>query len=405
MDSLITAAAARLTVGDPLGALNLIALRDDAAGLALRGIALAQLGDRQRARKLLRAAARSFGPREAVARARCIVAEAEIALVSRDLAWAARSLTAARRILEKHGDQANAAHARYLEIGKLLLSGQLTRAQDELAHMPKALPLPLQVVHELVLSQLAMRQLEPRAARTAIARATVLAKHAGINALQAEVVRAMAELEQPVARLAAGGAKRPVCLEEVAELFTSSALVIDACRHAARCGQAQVSLAKRPVLFALACALAEAWPGDVSRDALVQRAFGHRLCDESHRARLRVDIGRLRRLLGELLTITATQRGFALAPRRAEQVVVLWPPVDGEHAAMLALLSDGEAWSTSAIAMALGVSQRTAQRALDVLAADGKVESFGRGRSQRWLTRMSFGFTTTLLLPAGLPTY
>jgi tetratricopeptide (TPR) repeat protein len=405
MDSLITAAAARLAIGDPLGALNLIALRNDAASLALRGIALAQLGDRERARQLLRAAARSFGPREAVARARCVVAEAEIALVSRDLSWANRSLTAARRTLEKHGDQVNAAHARYLEIGKLLLTGQIERAHGELERVPKALPLPLRVVHELMLSQIAMRKLLPRTARTAIARATVLASHVSIAALQAEVVSAKSELEQPVARLVTDGATRSVGIDEVAELLASSALVIDGCQHAVRCGQVRVSLAKKPILLALARALAEAWPGDVSRDDLVQRAFGHRLRDESHRARLRVDIGRLRRLLRDLLTITATESGFALAPQRARRVAVLLPPVDGEHAAMLALLADGEAWSTSAIALALGVSQRTAQRALAVLATDGKVESFGRGRSQRWLTKMSLGFTTSLLLPTALPPY
>ncbi len=405
MDSLITAAAARLAVGDPLGALNLVALRNDAAGLALRGIALSQLGDRQTARQLLRTAARSFGPRESVARARCIVAEAEIALVSRDLVWAARFLSAARQTLEDHGDHENAAHACYLEIGRLLLTGQLERAQVELSLAPKALPLPLQVVHELMVAQIAMRKLLPRAARTAVARATVLANHVNIAALQAEVVNAQEQFEQPVARLVTAGTERLVGIDEVAELLDSSTLVMDGCRHVARNARVHVSLKKKPVLLALACALAEAWPADVSREDLVQRAFGHSLRDESHRARLRVDVARLRRLLHGLSTVVATDRGFALAPRHATEVAVLRPPFDGEHASMLALLSDGEAWSTSAIALAHGVSQRTAQRALDALETDGKVESFGRGRSQRWLIKTPLGFTTTLLLPSALPTY
>ncbi len=164
-----------------------------------------------------------------------------------------------------------------------------------------------------------------------------------------------------------------------------------------------VSLAKRPVLFALARALGEAWPGDVPRDALVARAFGAKIADESHRARLRVEVGRLRTVLRTLAAVSATKRGFALAPRRAREVVVLARPVEDEHAAVLAFLADGESWSSSALALALGTSQRTVQRALDSLAAAGKVQSFGRGRSRRWMTPPVPGFTTTLLLPAPLP--
>jgi DNA-binding transcriptional ArsR family regulator len=405
MDSLITAAAQRLAAGDPFAALNLIALRGDAAGLALRGIALSQLGDRDRARQLLRAAAKAFGPREAVARARCLVAEAEIALVSRDLSWAAKSLSPAGQVLERHGDLANAAHARYLEIRRLLLTGRLQPARRALAQVPAAVPLPLRVVHELIAAQIALRQLQPVAARAALHRAEVVARHAGIPALAAEVHVALADLDQPAARCIADGDSRLVRLDELVELFGSATLIVDGCRQGLRRGKTQVSLANKPVLLALACALAEAWPGDVSREQLVARAFQMRRADESLRARLRVDIARLRRLLRGLATITATERGFLLAPRRTTRVAVLLPPVEGDHAAVLALLADGEAWSTSAIAQALGSSQRTVQRALDALATDGKVESFGRGRSMRWMTRMALGFTTTLLLPAALPTH
>src|SRR5687768_10441353 len=144
MDSLITAAARALAAGDPLGALKRVALREDAPALALRGIAMAQLGDFVRAKALVRSAARAFGPKETMARARCVVAEAEIALASRDLHWPQKALDAARMTLETHGDTANAALARYLEIRRLLLIGRVDAAEQLLvelnfASMPAAL--------------------------------------------------------------------------------------------------------------------------------------------------------------------------------------------------------------------------------------------------------------------------
>src|SRR5207253_3006923 len=284
MDSLITAAARALAAGDPLGALKRVALRDDAPALALRGIAMAQLGDLARAKALLRSAARAFGPREPVARARCVVAEAEVALASRDLGWPAKALDAARATLEHHGDRANAAHARYLETRRLLL---IARVEERL-----------------------------------------------------------------------------LALDEVEALLASKALVVDACRRVVRHACTVISLAKRPVLFTLARALVDAWPGDVPRDALVARAFRAKHADESYRARLRVEVGRLRTVLRTLADVSATKQGFALAPRRAREVVVLARPVEDEHASVLAFLADGESWSSSALALALGTSQRPVQRAL-----------------------------------------
>jgi hypothetical protein len=405
MDSLITAAARALAAGDPLGALKRVALRDDAPALALRGIAMAQLGDLVRAKALLRSAARAFGPKEAVARARCIVAEAEIALVSRDLGWPAKALDAARATLEEHGDWLNAAHARYLEVRRLLLVGRLDEAERMLAGLdPTPFPPASRTAHELVVAGIAMRRLRTKAARAALARAECAARHARIPALTAEVESASLILNTPAARLIASGEERLLLLEEVEALLASEAFVVDACRHAVRQAGTVISLATRPVLFALARALGEAWPGDVPRDVLLARAFGARLADESHRARLRVEVGRLRRVLRRLADVTATKRGFALSPRRAREVVVLARPVEDEHAAALAFLADGESWSSSALALALGTSQRTVQRALDSLAAAGKVQSFGRGRARRWLTPPIPGFTTTLLLPAPLPT-
>src|SRR5882724_9215368 len=360
MDSLINAAARALAAGDPLGALNLVALRDDAPALALRGIAMAQLGDLVRAKVLLRSAARAFGPKEAVARARCVVAEAEVALASRDLGWPAKALDAARATLEGHDDRANAAHARYLQARRLLLIGRIDEAERTLAELdPAPLPPASRTAHELVVAGIAMRRLRTKAARAALARAERAARHARIPALAAEVESASHVLSTPAARLIASGEERLLLLAEVEALLASKAFVVDACRHVVRHERKVVSLATRPVLFALARALGEAWPGDVPRETLVERAFGSKLVDESHRARLRVEVARLRTVLRMLATVSATKRGFALAPRRARVVVVLARPVEDEHAAVLAFLTDGESWSSSALALALGASQRT----------------------------------------------
>ncbi|MGH8195897.1 MAG: helix-turn-helix domain-containing protein [Woeseiaceae bacterium] len=403
MDSLITAAARALAAGDPLGALNRVALRDDAPALALRGIAMAQLGDLVRAKALLRSAARAFGPKEAVARARCVVAEAEIALASRDLGWPAKRLAAARATLEAHGDRVNAAHALYLEARRLLLIGRLEEAKRTLAELdPAPFPPALRAAHELVVAGIAMRRLRTKAARAALARAERAARVAGIPALTAEVESASLVLNTPAARLIARGRERPLLLEEVEALLASHALVVDACSHVVRDEGTVISLARRPVLFTLARALGEAWPGDVPRDELVARAFRLKLADESLRARLRVEVGRLRTELRTLAGVSATKRGFALMPRRAREVVVLARPFEEKHAAVLAFLADGESWSSSALALALGTSQRTVQRALDSLAAAGKVQWFGRGRARRWMTPPVPGFATTLLLPAPL---
>jgi len=404
MDSLISAAAHALATGDPLGALKRVALRNDAPALALRGIAMAQLGDFVLAKALLRKAARAFGPKEAVARARCIVAEAEIALVSRDLSWSAKALDTAGTALERHGDRTNAAHARHLEVRRLLLIGRLDEAERALAKFDAAtLPPALRAVHELAIAGIAMRRLRIKKARAALVVAEHAARLAGIPALMAEVESAACLLNTPAARLIAPGEERLILLEEVEALLASGVLVVDACRHVVRDADTVVSLTSRPVLFALARVLGEAWPADVARSTLLARAFRAKHADESHRARLRVEVGRLRFKLRALADVNATTRGFALAPRRARKVVVLAPPVEDQHASVLAFLADGESWSSSALSLALGASARTVQRALDSLATAGKVQSYGRGRARRWITRPVPGFTTTLLLPGPLP--
>ncbi|WP_238878523.1 helix-turn-helix domain-containing protein [Achromobacter xylosoxidans] len=403
MDGLIMAAARALASGDPLGALARVALRDDAPGLALRGIALAQLGDFDRARVLVRRAACAFGTREPVARARCVVAEAEIALASRDLGWPAAALDAARATLEHHGDRRNAAYAGYLAGRRLILMGRLEQAEQVLSELdPAPFPPALRAVHELALAGIALRRVQATAARAALARAARAARAAGIPALRAEVRQASLVLKAPAAHLHRAGDTQVLRLEQVQALLASDTLVIDACRYAVHGAGRTLALASRPVLFTLAQALGRAWPGDAPRDALIALAFRTRHPDDSHRARLRVEIGRLRAVLAPLAEIRATRQGFALMPA-AGAVAVLTPPVQDRHAAVLALLADGQAWSSSALALASGASQRQVQRALDALAASGQAHSLGRGRARRWITPPLPGFATTLLLPAPLP--
>jgi hypothetical protein len=403
MDSLIAAAARALAAGDALGALKRVALRDDPPALALRGTAMAQLGEYPRARELLRRAARGFGVREELARARCVVAEAEVALAMRDLNGSPRSLAAASAMLEARADHANALQARLIAARRLLLLGRLDEAATALARLDaRGLPPSLAAVSELTAAEVALRSLRTVAARAALARAHEAADRARVPALVAEIAEARAALDRPAARRLFQGGEQALRLDEIAELLASGALVVDACRRGLRAGVVWVPLASRPVLFALARALAEAWPGDVDRQTLIARAFRIRRADESHRARLRVEMGRLRALAEGLAHIEATERGFILKPCGARDVIVLAPPIDGDQASLVALLSDGAAWATSALALALGASQRTVQRALVELEAAGRVRSIGQARARRWLSPPLTGFTTILLLPAAL---
>jgi DNA-binding transcriptional ArsR family regulator len=400
MDSSITAAGRALRAGDPLGALKRVALRDDPAALALRGIAMAQLGDLGRARELLRWAARSFGPRETVGRARCLAAEAEVALAARDLAWPPRALGEALRTFAAHGDQENATHARLLQIRRLLLLGRVDEANEACAALDLgAGPARLAAVAALVTFEIAHRRGRAEQAREALASAREAAVRSGIGALCAEVERAGRTLVLPAARLVAAGEARSLTLAEVEAVLASPDLVVDACRRAAHQGERVVRLSRRPALFALLCGLAEAWPSAAAREDLIERAFGARRTNSSHRARLRVGMGRLRHALRPLAEIRATAGGFSLVARGAGAVRLLAPPIESPDAAVLALLADGEAWSTSALALALGSSQRTVQRALVALEEAGQVRALGRGRSQRWLSAPVAGFATTLLLP------
>ncbi|MGE8641277.1 MAG: helix-turn-helix domain-containing protein, partial [Achromobacter sp.] len=383
MDILISSASRALAAGDPLGALNHVALRDDAPALALRGIAMAQLGDFVRSKALLRRAAKAFGTTDAVARARCVVAEAEVALASRDLAWPEKSLAAARAALAAHGDSVNAAHAAHLQARRQLLTGRLEEAGHTLAAVDAAgLPAASRAIHELIRGGIALRQVQASAASAALARAAQAAGQAGIPALLAEVDHAFSALSAPAGRRVGQGESRDMTLGEVEALLASNALVVDACRNVLRREGQTVPLGSRPVLFTLARLLAEAWPQDVSRERLIAQAFRTGFQDDSHRVRLRVEIGRLRAAMRPLAGVSATKHGFVLKPEGAPEVVVLASPLDvadRDQAAVLACLADGQAWSSSALALALGASQRTMQRALDALAAAGRAQPLGHG--------------------------
>lgn len=404
MDSLINAAARALASGDALTALKHVALRDDPPALALRGIAMAQLGEHPRARELLRRAARGFGAHEAVARARCVVAEAEVALAMRDLKGSTRPLTTAATTLTVHGDHGNARQALLISARRLLLIGRLHEAAQTLARLDaRALSPSLAAMAWLVDAELALRALRIDDARAALGNAQGAARQARVPALQAEVAQASAMLEQPAARQLGPSGERGLRLADVAALGARPALVVDGCRRGLGSGPHWQSLARRPVLFSLAHALARAWPGDAERDALIAEAFRIRRPDETHRARLRVEMGRLRSLIRPMARVEASARGFALQPLDGREVVLLAPPIDGEQASLVALLSDGAAWSTSALALALNASQRTVQRALAELLAQDRVRAIGQGRAMRWLAPPLAGFTTILLLPAALP--
>ncbi|WP_426745692.1 helix-turn-helix domain-containing protein [Myxococcus faecalis] len=439
MDALVSVAARALREGDPLGALQRVALREDAPALALRGIAMAQLGEFAQAAALLKRAARAYGSGDTLARARCDVARAEVALATRELDGIDLALDGAVRVFTRHGDVENARYTRLLRARHALLLGRIEEAEGALFALareetpakpstakvaqaplareetpakpatakvtqaplvPEGTPAMPSTLAWLLAFEVAVRRGTPRTARAALERARIAARRAHIPALVAEVEQAAGALDLPAARVVSRGEARPVVLDEVEALLESEHLVIDACRRVLRAGPRVVTLSTRPILFSLLRVLAEAWPQDAAREELVQQVFGARRMNASHRARLRVELGRLRAQVREVAGIQATPRGFVLEPRGAVEVRVLAPPVEGAGGAVLALLADGEHWSTSALALALGASQRTVQRVLTTLEAAGQVRVLGRGRARRWVAPPLSGFTTTLLLPA-----
>ena len=271
MDAPLATAARALASGDPLGALHHAALRGDPPALALRGIAPAQLGDLERARALLRRAARTFRPEQELARARCELAEADVALAMRDLDWPDETLESTRQALLRHGDLANAAHARLLHARRLLLLGRADDAAVAIAGWDQApLPAAARAVHALAAAGIALRRLQAEPARLALAQAGPPRAHPASTRCRPRPTRF--PVEAPAARLTRHGAQRLLRLDEVEALMASDALVADTARQALRGPMATVDLSRRPVLFALARQLAEAWPGDAPREARSPRS-------------------------------------------------------------------------------------------------------------------------------------
>lgn len=404
MTTPLDVAARALAAGDPLAALKLIALHEDAPALALRGVAMAQLGEFARAQALLRSAERAFGSAQPLARARCILAQTEVSLAVRDLRGRPQALRWALRALETHGDAINALYARLLAIRRSLLLGRGGEAERALADLQlTAAPSKLVAVAELIRAELALRRLRADEAREALARARAAAGKARIPALAQEIEQLTRALAAPAARALSAGTARSLSIAEVEALLDSQALVVDACRRSVRRQERVLPLKSRPVLFALLRVLAERWPEPTPRDSLMRDAFGATRLNESHRARLRVELGRLRKQLAGLAELRARGDGYELSPLSAASVVVLLPASDGHDSALLALLADGERWSTSALALALSSSQRSVQRALGELLDAGKVQAHGRGRARRWSAPAGAEFAPALLLPAALP--
>lgn len=401
MDAALAAAAQALSRGDPLFALKQVALRRDARALALRATALAQLGEYKQAQRLFSRAARRFGAAEPLASARCAVALAEVALAAREITLADGPLLSAIETLKRHGDGINARYAQLLRARHALALGDLALAERHLKALDlRRAPPALHALAALSTAEIALRRTQPERARRALERAAKAARRAQIPALLAEVAAAQDMLTRPLARRVAGDRSEPLTIDQVAQLMARPHLIVDACRRVVRKGARQVSFQQRPVLFALVRGLAEAAPFAVSREALIRLGFGMSRPNASLRARLRVAMGRLRRLLSGLAEVRATSSGYVLETRPAPPCVIA-PPLEDHASHVMALLADGEPWSTSALALSLGSSQRSVQRALSELETTGKVRGVGAGRSRRWLAAPLSGFAPHMLLPGG----
>lgn len=399
VDDVLAAAARALDAGDFLEALKRIALREDGPALGLRGVIFARMGQFPRARELLARAVRAFRT-DAVGRARCALADAEIALATRDLRGVDTALANARQVLAAHGDRTNVAHAVCLEARSLLLRGR-TEAAAQLLDEMDARRLPPTIAIELELARVEAQLQKPAVAqaRAGLGRAERGANAARITAFSREIAAQKQRLTAAAARALSRGKVSTLTLVELESLLGDRAcLLVDARELSVGCCGERVELGRRPVLFALVRGLAEAWPEPASRAELIARAFDAKRVNESHRARLRVEMARLRRALAGLANVVATAQGFLLVPLEDRTVTVLTSASEHEHEAALALLRDGEGWASSALAFALGKSQRSVQRALGELEAKGLVRSVGRARAKRFFCAPP-AITPALLLP------
>ncbi len=380
-DSLARAGRA-LARGDALAALGFVGRAEDALGLALRGIAYAQLGELEGARTALERAKRLA--KVPLLRARIEAARVEVAMSDGDPAPAARAARAAAEALAQLGDVRNAAMQRLVLARAEVLLGHLAEAREtvETVLEQRKLPADVAAVACLAQAEIAIRAVAPTEARAALARAR-RALHGAPNDLLARALVALeAELSRPIARLEQRGAQREADLFAIEAASSGQVFLVDGCRRRVIAGRASVPLARRPVVFALLLELARAWPGDVARDALAAAAFDTRRVNASHRSRLRVEIGRLRKGLEGLGELVATADGYRLETPR--DVAVLLPPEGGEAARLAILLGDGAWWTAQALAEHAGVSKRTAQRALAALVSAGQAIKAGTAQDLRF---------------------
>jgi len=400
VDAPLTAAARALALGDALSALKWLGLRTDAAARAMRGAALSQLGEFARAKAQLRAALRALGPGDGLLRARCLAAEAEIALSLGDLHWSAEPVARAVAELEAAGDSRNAAYLQLVAARAALRLGRPEDAERLLRHAKLAPAAPLErTFAELVRVELAAKRGDPDVLTAALASASAAADRAAIPALVSEVARIRDHYEGPTAVITSRGKARTASFCEVCALGRSADVVIDGGGREVRSSGDCISFARRPVLFELLRILAEAWPEAVSRDLLIKRAFGARRLNESHRIRLRVEVGRLRKFVRRRLAVIAKEPGYALFANH--EVALVMPLEESPASRVLSLMHGGEPWSASSLALALGVSERTVQRSLGELQSAGKVGATGNGRGRRWVRL--FEIPTDLLLPRSSP--
>lgn len=393
-------AALALHAGDAIGALQAVALRDDPRSLAMRATAMARMGDLARARILFERAERGFAGSDRLGHARCLLARAELQLAMRDGGWPAAELLGAHAIFREQGDTWNATYLKLVEARRAIMLGRLDEAETILAvHGHGGHPV-LRAIANLLGAHLFFRQLRIGEARTALARASGDLEAGGPEALRMEVLRMHATLRTPFAGRRSGKDLLPLLPDALCALNQSVNLIVDATRFEVRHRESAISLVTRPVLFSLLSCLATAWPGECRREDLIGAVFRGRQVDESYRARLRVEMLRLRRLLGAVGSVVATAGGYRLVPDNATAVVMIEPLAGTRHAQLLALLGDGEAWTSLAVAEALGASRRTAQRSLEALSREGLVRKQGAGSAQRWRAPGVDPIALAMLLPA-----
>jgi hypothetical protein len=394
-------AARALAAGEPLVALGAVGRVESALGLTLRGIAYAQLGDLDLARTSLERGLAQAEDASTVARIRAALVE--VALGTGDPALAARGARTGADELDRLGDDRNAAMQRLVLARAEILLGHLDEARRAIDGVLRgALPPDVRAVAWLARAELGVRTVAASDARAALSRARRALARAPHPLLEREIAACDDELTRPVARLQRSGALREADLFEVERASGGALLLVDACRRLAVSAGITVSLARRPVPFALLLVLARAFPASVPRDELALRAFDVRRVNASHRARLRVEMGRLRKLLHGLgAAPVATADGYALTSAR--DVAVLLALSDDDAARVALLLGDGATWSAQRVAEHAGISKRTAQRALGALVARGVAVRFGRGRTVRY-ARAGAPIASRMLLLGLVPT-